>query len=96
LAITANDLPEEEFKKLSNLPSQVFYGVNSDDAIVMRLLGIPRTAAKPLANYCKTDSNESLPALRNRLKSLTDTDWSQALGTNGQIYRKVWYILEGI
>ena len=96
LAITANDLPEEEFKKLSNLPSQVFYGVNSDDAIVMRLLGIPRTAAKPLANYCKTDANESLPALRNRLKSLTDTDWSQALGTNGQIYRKVWHILEGI
>ncbi|MDC4461785.1 DEAD/DEAH box helicase [Acinetobacter baumannii] len=95
LAITASDLPEDELKKLSNLPSQVFYGVNSDEAIVMRLLGIPRTAAKPLADYCKTDIKESLPSLRNRLKNLTDTDWNQALGENGQIYRKVWHILEG-
>lgn len=96
LAITANDLPEEEFKKLSNLPSQVFYGVNSDDAIVMRLLGIPRTAAKPLASYCKSDSKESLPALRVRLRNLSDSDWNQALGVNGQVYRKIWHILEGV
>ncbi len=85
-----------ELKKLGNLPSQVFYGVNSDEAIVMRLLGIPRTAAKPLANYCKSDSKESLPALRSRLRNLTDSDWNQALGANGQVYRKIWHILEGV
>lgn len=96
LAITASDLPEDELKKLGNLPSQVFYGVNSDEAIVMRLLGIPRTAAKPLANYCKSDSKESLPALRSRLRNLTDSDWNQALGANGQVYRKIWHILEGV
>ncbi|MCI5145164.1 MAG: DEAD/DEAH box helicase, partial [Candidatus Electrothrix sp. AR3] len=49
LSITAGDLPDEEYNQLSNLPSQVFYGVNDDSAIAFRLLGIPRTAAVPLA-----------------------------------------------
>ncbi|ENX16901.1 hypothetical protein F895_01359 [Acinetobacter sp. CIP 64.2] len=62
----------------------------------MRLLGIPRTVAKPLASYCKSDSKESLPALRVRLRNLSDSDWNQALGVNGQVYRKIWHILEGV
>ncbi len=96
LSITASELPDEEFKRLSNLPSRVFYGVNSDEAIAMRLLGVPRTAAAPLAIHCEDSLAEPLPKLRERLVRLTETDWQNALGQNGSVYRRVWRILEGI
>jgi hypothetical protein len=35
---------------IRNLPSRVFYGVSTNDAISLRLLGVPRAAAEPMAN----------------------------------------------
>ncbi len=96
LSITGSGLPEEEFKRLSNLPSRVFYGVNSDDAIVMRLLGIPRTVAMKLASYFHHEIDKPLPKLRKTLVDLGEDDWIKAIGPNGATYRRVWRILEGI
>jgi len=96
LSITAGDLPEEQYKQLRNLPSRAFYGVNDDSAIVLRLLGIPRTAAMPLANSMSDVLNKPLPQVRNSLKSLPDQQWAEALGENALVYKKIWYILEGI
>ena len=42
-------LPEAQQETLRNLPARVYYGVNTDSAIAMRLLGVPRQAAEPLA-----------------------------------------------
>ncbi len=95
LSITASQLPESEFRQLSNLPSRVFYGVNSDGAIALRLLGVPRTAAEPLVSYFGTHVQEPLPTLRKSLTALTEQDWKNAIGQNGPIYRRVWHILEG-
>lgn len=96
LAITGNTLDEDHLKKLSNLPARAFYGVNSDDAIIFRLLGVPRSAATSIANQLHQYISEPLPAIRNRLLNLTETDWSRAIGENGKTYRKVWRILEGL
>ncbi|TSA54121.1 MAG: ATP-dependent helicase, partial [Planctomycetaceae bacterium] len=96
LSITAGDLPEEQYKQLSNLPSRAFYGVNDDSAIVLRLLGIPRTAAMPLANSLSDILNQPLPQVRNSLRSLPDQRWAGALGENALVYKKIWHILEGI
>lgn len=96
LAITGNTLDEDHLKKLSNLPARAFYGVNSDDAIIFRLLGVPRSAATSIANQLHQYISEPLPEIRNRLLNLTETDWSRAIGANGKTYRKVWRILEGL
>ena len=96
LSITAGELPEEEYKKLSNLPSRAFYGVNDDSAIALRLLGIPRTAAMPLANSMGDAFNQPLTKIRNSLRTLPDEQWTEALGKNALVYKKVWHILEGI
>jgi len=96
LSITAGDLPAEQYKQLSNLPSRAFYGVNDDSAIVLRLLGIPRTAAMPLANSMGDVLNKPLPQVRNSLRNLPDQQWGEALGKNALVYKKIWYILEGI
>lgn len=96
IAITASNLPEEQLKQLSNLPSRVYYGVNSDAAITLRLLGVPRSAALPLAEYFGETIKEPLPKLRTRLAQLQPQDWKKALGNSGLVYQHVWRIMEGL
>lgn len=97
LSITGSGLSEEQLKSLNNLPSRVYYGVNDDAAIALRLLGVPRTAAMPLATSMGSIVSESLPIVRTRLRSMDDGIWQQALGQRqGDIYRKVWRVLEGL
>lgn len=96
MAITASDLPEEERNRLANLPSQVFYGVSTDEAITLRLLGVPRRAATPLARALELEGGESLPKVRQRLAALSQQDWSKALGPDGSVYRKAWQIMDGV
>ncbi|NQU63793.1 MAG: DEAD/DEAH box helicase [SAR324 cluster bacterium] len=97
LSITGGELSEEDYSRLSNLPSQVFYGVNDDSAMVLRLLGVPRTAAQPLANSLGDVSVQPLTEVRNQLKTLNEQTWQDAIGTSeGKVYRRIWRILEGI
>jgi hypothetical protein len=95
LAITASSLSDDERTRLANLPSQVFYGVATDEAIALRLLGVPRRAATPLASVLALRSDESLPTVRQRLAALTEQDWNQALGAVGSTYRRAWQIMDG-
>jgi hypothetical protein len=53
LSITGGDIPEEERQLLNNLASRVYYGVPDENAIALRLLGIPRMAAEPLASQMR-------------------------------------------
>jgi len=95
LSITASDIEDEDFKRLSNIPSRVFYGVDTDEAVTMRLLGVPRSAAKGVAAHCSSLLGEPLPKIRAALTNLKESDWQAALGETGPTYRKVWRILEG-
>jgi len=95
LAITASDMPEDERSQLSNLPSRVFYGVSSDEAIALRLLGVPRRAAMHLARSLNLQREETLPSIRERLAAMSEQDWNTAVGASGGVYRRVWQIMEG-
>ena len=96
LGASVERLPEEEQQTLRNLPARVFYGVNSDDAIALRLLGVPRGAAQPLANVLNRQGPQvSLQDLRTTLTRGDARLWDQALGPSGSDYLAVWNILEG-
>jgi superfamily II DNA/RNA helicase len=95
LAITASGIPEEERSQLANLPSRVFYGVSTDEAIALRLLGVPRKAAPALARSLNLRREDALPAIRQRLAAMSEQDWNSAVGASGGIYRRVWQIMEG-
>lgn len=95
LAITASSMPDEERNKLVNLPSQVFYGVSTDGAIALRLLGVPRRAASRLAEALRISAANSLPSIRQQLSGLSDADWNAALGETGSTYRRAWRIVDG-
>ena len=96
LAITTSNLSEDERSQLANLPSQVFYGVATDEAIALRLLGIPRRAATPLASVINPQAGESLPKIRQRLLSLSEQEWRQAMGPVGIVYQRAWKIMDGV
>jgi hypothetical protein len=96
LSITASNLSEDEYKILSNLPSRVFYGVNSDAAIALRLLGVPRTAATALTNSLAVHLRLPLTQVRVKLRELSEDEWKVALGESGRVYRSVWRILKGL
>ena len=97
LSITGGDLPDEQYQSLRNLPSRVYYGVNDDHAITLRLLGVPRTAAIPLATSLGSVLELPLGSVRLQLRSMDEQSWGRALGPReGKIYRKVWRVLEGL
>jgi hypothetical protein len=88
-------MTEEERKALRNLPARVYYGVNSDEALALRLLGVPRMAAAPLARALGISGSESLNEIRARLRASDIDTWQAALGERGKSYHRVWSIIEG-
>ncbi len=97
LSITGAGLDEEKFRSLRNLPSRVFYGVNDDAAISLRLLGVPRTAATRLAGSMGDVLGRPLTDVRTHLREMDKSNWRRALGRReGDVYRKVWRVLEGL
>lgn len=97
LSITSQGIPDDEYKVMRNLPSRVYYGVNSDSAIALRLLGVPRAVASQLAESMGVAVGQPLPTVRSQLRSMDESGWTDALGAEkGHVYRKVWQILEGL
>jgi len=98
-SLTLGDLfetmTEEERKTLRNLPARVYYGVNSDEALALRLLGVPRMAAAPLAQALGIRGSEPLNEIRARLRNSNIDTWQRALGERGKSYHRVWSIIEG-
>lgn len=93
--VTTAELDDEERSRLYNLPSQDYYGVATDEAVSLRLLGVPRRAAPRLAEALRLTQEDSLPAIRQRLEKLPEQVWSEALGREGAIYHKAWMIMDG-
>ena len=93
LSMTGGELSEDD--PLRNLPSYAYYGVNDDQAIVLRLLGVPRMAATPLAKAMGGISKLPLSQVRDQLKHMDEATWIKALGDQqGRVYHKVWRVLE--
>lgn len=95
LAITTSGMPDEQRSRLANLPSQVFYGVSTDGAIALRLLGVPRRAATRLAERLNINEGLSFSSIRQQLTRLSVGDWHDVLGSKGGIYHRAWRIFEG-
>ena len=97
LSITGGQLSEDEMRTLSNLPSRVYYGVNDDNAIALRLLGVSRSAAVKLAGNMGSILDQPLTNVRGYLRDMDKPAWQQALGKQeGEVYRNVWRVLEGL
>ena len=90
-----DELSTDEQRSLRNLPARVYYGVNSDEAVALRLLGVPRTAAPALAKGLSVEAGEPLHQIRGRLRAADVSEWTKAMGKRGASYHRVWSIMEG-
>ena len=90
-----DELSPDERRSLRNLPARVYYGVNSDEAVALRLLGVPRSAAPVLALGLAVRADEPLHKVRGRLRAADVREWTTAMGERGASYYRVWSIMEG-
>jgi len=91
------NLSDEDRATLTNLPSYVYYGVNSKESILLRLLGVPRQAATQLSKEVEGDIlKKPLPEIRQWFIESDNKPWVKALGESGETHFRVWKILEGI
>lgn len=91
------EMSADEQKTYRNLPSRIFYGVNSDEAIDLRLLGIPRSAAEPLVSHFRSQGvGKDIRALRGALSGMNDGEWESAIGSGAATYKRAWHVLEGL
>lgn len=92
-----DEMTPDQQRTFRNLPSRIYYGVNSDAAIDLRLMGVPRSAAQPLSDYlARRDVAGTLADRRRAVTSLTTDEWSAAIGRAGPTYERAWRVLEGL
>lgn len=66
-------------------------------AIDLRLLGVPRSAAQPLADFLKSGKVDGgLGKMRLALSPFSTEDWRAAVGNAGPTYERAWRVLEGL
>lgn len=96
-------LSEEDRRKLSNIPAMIYYGVDSDEAVLMRMNNIPRKISKQFGKeYLKVseDINKSTPSeAYNWISNLDKKDWERIIGNkyvaSGADYNRIWNIMNG-
>ena len=91
-----NEMSDEEERSMRNIPARVYYGVNTDEAIALRLLGVPRNAAQHLVKPLEVTVDKPLHEVRKRLQETKANEWTQAMGERGESYHHVWSIIEGL
>jgi hypothetical protein len=90
-------MPEKERETVRNLPARIYYGVNTNEAIALRILGIPRGAAQQLADKMgKKVTSTPLSQLRTEITESGPKPWVEAMKEKGEDYFKVWRIIEGL
>ena len=99
-------LSEDERKKLQNLSAMVYYGVNSDEAILMRMNNVPRSIADSVGKLY-LDEHDPAKLYESRsssvikwLNGMSEEQWNSAIpkykGIAGSEYKQIWKRISGM
>jgi len=98
-------LSEIEKRKIANLPAYLYYGVNTDEGVLMRKNNIPRSIANRMGRLFKEYNNldnvfeVSSSEVTRWLDSQDASTWEEAIPVNsnlsGEEYKKIWKKLNG-
>ncbi|MGI6627798.1 MAG: DEAD/DEAH box helicase [Bacillota bacterium] len=99
-ALNFEEMDEHEARNIRNLPAMLYYGVDTAEAIAMRMLGVPRSAAPSLgAAFEEEVGDVDLFTARKWLKGLSSAEWAKCLPRelhmSGGDFREVWKIISG-
>ena len=96
-------MTDEENRKLKNLPAMIYYGVSSDEAILMRMNNVPRGISQKLGEMFKQERGDvydsATVTASTWLKGLKEGDWNKSVvsgkGITGSEYKQIWEFLSG-
>jgi len=100
----SDNLTSEQERRINAIPAMVYHGVNTEEAVLMRMNSVPRAVATPLGSLykqrCGNSANYfSAGHARNFISSLNVHDWSvcssASSGLSGEDNMKIWKILSG-
>lgn len=94
-------LEEDELRMINNLPAMIYYGVDTEEAILMRMNNVPRSIANEMGNKYKDESidfNKSTSRdVYEWIKSLDDKEWNNIARDSkvatGSDYKRIWSII---
>jgi len=96
------NMSDEMRQKLNALPSMIYHGVHTAEAILMRMNAAPRSVAEKLgARFAREvqPQDRSVVTARDFMRSLDDQEWATVLPPkapmSGTDCRQVWEILSG-
>lgn len=75
----------------SYIPSMVYFGVNTESAVWVRMIGTPRKISNNLANmlgYKKPPG--SFKDMRDKIKGLSNNDWDSIVPSNSRLNGQEW------
>lgn len=90
-----DNLSDEHAQRLRNLPAKVYYGVENENALALRMLDVPRQAATTLSKNLDDINHLPLPQIREKLINSGQKGWTRDLGAVGEDYFEIWKILSG-
>jgi replicative superfamily II helicase len=92
-------LSESDKKKVLNIPAYIYYGVNTDEAVLMRKANVPRTIAGKLGLKYKEEFGEDIlnhnaENVQKWLSSKTERDIQNVIPANSPLtakeYLEIW------
>ena len=102
--IDLDSLSQEQRRRINALPAMIYHGVRSEEAVLMRMNAVPRTAAEMLGSIYRDMTGDaadrfSLNKAREFLRGLHTAEWEHARPRNASLsgsgYRRIWQILSG-
>lgn len=99
-----DSLPESERRRINAMPAMIYHGVNTEEAVLMRMNFAPRSAAENLgrefrANFGQAADTAGVREAREFLKNMDEDDWKrirpEGSHLSGPDYRNVWGLLSG-
>ena len=99
-----DSLSESERRRINAIPAMVYHGVQSEEAVVMRMNSVPRSVAEKLGEAFRTSTGResdtvSTQEARQFLKGLDSNGWERVRPHGAQLsgadYKIIWRLLSG-
>jgi replicative superfamily II helicase len=102
--IDFDQLSDEQKRHINLLPAMVYHGVKTEEGVLMRMNGVPRSIAEKLGEHFRNAAGQtarrgSIQAVRNFVASANIEVWNQARPARSPLsaadYRDVWRMISG-
>ena len=103
--IDFDQLPDEQKRHINLLPAMIYHGVKTEEGVLMRMNGVPRSIAESMGESYRQESgssehNASIHAVRDFVASAEIAVWNKARPESSPLsaaeYRNVWRVLSGM